>query len=221
MISRTRRVTAAASHNAPGSALANCPDSDDPGAFSGLRSAQQGIYHPSIRTSAGVGHLGGKSPGGLRQCTLSLTGETQMIQVVPSASRFGFPGELDAAAGLLPQEDPAYRGWLSRRDSARQQIRRLSRRELQVVQLVSNGHANKSIAMELRISVKTIEKHRANAARKLGVNSTAEMVRLAVLADHDATSTPSAEQRPADNGFTNRGFESRLVETRGMELRSN
>ena len=73
---------------------------------------------------------------------------------------------------------------MARRDTARQQIRRLSRRELQVVQLVSSGMANKSIALELRISVKTIEKHRANAARKLGVGSTAEMVRLTVQADH-------------------------------------
>lgn len=74
---------------------------------------------------------------------------------------------------------------MTRRDAARQQIRRLSRRELQVVQLVAIGLANKSIALELQISVKTIEKHRANAARKLAVNSTAEMVRIAVLADHE------------------------------------
>ena len=52
-----------------------------------------------------------------------------------------------------------------------------------VVQLVSIGLANKAIASELQISVKTIEKHRANATRKLGVGSTAELVRLAVLAD--------------------------------------
>jgi DNA-binding NarL/FixJ family response regulator len=83
-------------------------------------------------------------------------------------------------------DEVAYRMWMSRREAARQQIRRLSRRELQVVQLVSNGLANKSIAQELQISVKTIEKHRANAARKLGVASTAEMVRITVLADHEA-----------------------------------
>jgi DNA-binding NarL/FixJ family response regulator len=51
--------------------------------------------------------------------------------------------------------------------------------------LVASGLANKSIALELQISVKTIEKHRANAARKLGINSTAEMVRITVLADHE------------------------------------
>lgn len=82
-------------------------------------------------------------------------------------------------------DEIAYRTWMSRRDAARLQIRRLSRREFQVVQLVANGMANKTIALELQISVKTIEKHRANAARKLGVCSTAEMVRITVLADHE------------------------------------
>ncbi len=85
----------------------------------------------------------------------------------------------------LISDEIAYRTWICRREAARQQIRRLSRRELQVVQLVSIGLANKSIAQELQISVKTIEKHRANAARKLAVNSTAEMVTITVLADHE------------------------------------
>ena len=90
----------------------------------------------------------------------------------------------DASYSSSTTDESAFKSWIARRDSARQQIRRLSRRELQVVQLVSSGLANKSIALELRISVKTIEKHRANAARKLGVGSTAEMVRLTVQADH-------------------------------------
>ena len=101
-----------------------------------------------------------------------------MIQPVPSL--------MSAGSFLSPAPDEtSFRTWLSRRDAARQQIRRLSRREIEVVQLVSSGLANKTIAMELKISVKTIEKHRANAARKLGVNSTAEMVRIAVQADQE------------------------------------
>jgi DNA-binding NarL/FixJ family response regulator len=101
-----------------------------------------------------------------------------MIQsVAPSMTSGSFSSQIP--------DEVAFRTWMSRRDTARQQIRRLSRRELQVVQLVSNGLANKSIAQELQISVKTIEKHRANAARKLGVNSTAEMVRISVLADQE------------------------------------
>ncbi|MCA9066485.1 MAG: hypothetical protein KDA96_25630 [Planctomycetaceae bacterium] len=96
----------------------------------------------------------------------------------------------------LSADEQAFRAWMTRRDAARQQIRRLSRREMQVVNLVARGFANKSIAQELEISVKTIEKHRANAARKLGVNSTAEMVRLNVIADYESTSA-SAPAAPA------------------------
>ena len=104
-----------------------------------------------------------------------------MIQ--PISNSFGHGLNLNSVASASNSEELAFRSWQSLRDAARQQIRRLSRRELQVAQLVSNGLANKSIALELEISVKTIEKHRANATRKLGVGSTAEMVRLTVLAD--------------------------------------
>lgn len=106
-----------------------------------------------------------------------------MIQPVPNA--YGHELQLNSTEAATNTDESAFQNWQSRRDGARQQIRRLSRRELQVVQLVTHGLANKSIALELEISVKTIEKHRANAARKLGVGSTAEMVRLTVLADYE------------------------------------
>ena len=106
-----------------------------------------------------------------------------MIQPISSPYSHGL--DLNSVTAASNSEELAFRSWQSRRDAARQQIRRLSRRELQVAQLVANGLANKSIAQELEISVKTIEKHRANATRKLGVGSTAEMVRLTVLADHE------------------------------------
>ena len=106
-----------------------------------------------------------------------------MIQPLSNADAHEL--QLNPADTPSNSDESAFRNWQSRRDGARQQIRRLSRRELQVMQLVAHGHANKTIALELEISVKTIEKHRANAARKLGVGSTAEMVRLTVLADDE------------------------------------
>lgn len=87
-----------------------------------------------------------------------------------------------------------FQRWLERRREARQKMERLSRRETQVVSLVSEGMPNKSIARELDISVKTIEKHRANATRKLGVGSTPEMVRIAVLADNPSEA-PASDAR--------------------------
>ena len=120
-----------------------------------------------------------------------------MIQPVPNT--YSHELQLNSTEEATNTDESAFRNWQSRRDEARQQIRRLSRRELQVVQLVTHGLANKSIALELEISVKTIEKHRSNAARKLGVGSTAEMVRLTVLADYEAAlqnRIASPESRP-------------------------
>lgn len=56
----------------------------------------------------------------------------------------------------------------------------LSRRENTIVKLVAEGHSNKGISAILNISIKTVETHRAAAMRKLGINSTAALVRHAV-----------------------------------------
>ena len=56
----------------------------------------------------------------------------------------------------------------------------LTGRERQVVQLIAEGHTNKSIAKVLGISLKTVEAHRAAAMRKLSLSSSAALVRYAV-----------------------------------------
>ena len=58
----------------------------------------------------------------------------------------------------------------------------LSPRELNVVQLVAEGNSNRSIGAILDLSVKTVETHRASAMRKLGLSSTAELVRYTSIA---------------------------------------
>jgi DNA-binding NarL/FixJ family response regulator len=56
----------------------------------------------------------------------------------------------------------------------------LSDREIQVVQLLSQGLTSKRIGASLGISIKTVETHRANIMRKLNVGSIAELVRYAI-----------------------------------------
>ena len=56
----------------------------------------------------------------------------------------------------------------------------LSPREQNVIQLVAEGHTNRSMGAILDLSVKTVETHRASAMRKLGVSSTADLVRYAI-----------------------------------------
>ena len=57
---------------------------------------------------------------------------------------------------------------------------RLTPREREVLQLVSEGRTNKAIAQALKVSVKTVEKHRANLMSKLNVHDLAGLVRVAL-----------------------------------------
>lgn len=57
-------------------------------------------------------------------------------------------------------------------------LERLSRQEQIVIRLVYEGATNKAISIQMGISVKTVEKHRSRAMRKLEVHSLAGLVRL-------------------------------------------
>jgi len=57
---------------------------------------------------------------------------------------------------------------------------RLTPRERQVLQLLAEGSTNSTIACELVVSVKTVEKHRASLMSKLDIHDLAGLVRLAI-----------------------------------------
>jgi DNA-binding CsgD family transcriptional regulator len=57
----------------------------------------------------------------------------------------------------------------------------LTRREREVLSLISEGYSNKQGALRMLISPRTFESHRAEAMRKLGARNTADLVRLALL----------------------------------------
>jgi two-component system, NarL family, response regulator NreC len=58
---------------------------------------------------------------------------------------------------------------------------RITDRENEVLRLMALGHSNKDIADALTISVKTVEVHKANAMKKLGLRGRIDVVRYAVL----------------------------------------
>jgi DNA-binding NarL/FixJ family response regulator len=68
-----------------------------------------------------------------------------------------------------------------RQDGARAPDGAMSDRESQVLRLVAVGHSNKEIADRLTISVKTVEVHKANAMRKLGLTGRVDVIRYGVL----------------------------------------
>ena len=57
----------------------------------------------------------------------------------------------------------------------------LTERESEVVRLIAVGHSNKEIAAQLKISVKTVEVHKANSMRKLGFTGRVDIIRYGVL----------------------------------------
>jgi two-component system response regulator FixJ len=57
-------------------------------------------------------------------------------------------------------------------------LNRLSEREREVIQLVYEGATNKAIGIQLGISIKTVEKHRGKAMKKMQALSLASLVRL-------------------------------------------
>jgi DNA-binding NarL/FixJ family response regulator len=58
----------------------------------------------------------------------------------------------------------------------------LTSRECEVLQLIAEGQANKEVADELGISIKTVEKHRQNLMVKLAIHDTAGLTRYAISA---------------------------------------
>ncbi len=59
--------------------------------------------------------------------------------------------------------------------------KRLTKREREVLRLISEGYSNKQGALRMQISPRTFESHRAEAMRKLGAHNTADLVRAALL----------------------------------------
>jgi DNA-binding NarL/FixJ family response regulator len=59
---------------------------------------------------------------------------------------------------------------------------KLTSREAEVLQLVAEGSANKQVAAELSISIKTVEKHRQKVMDKLNIHGTASLTRYAMEA---------------------------------------
>jgi DNA-binding NarL/FixJ family response regulator len=71
---------------------------------------------------------------------------------------------------------------LDRTGSLKSHNNHLSSREMEVLQLIAEGQANKQIASELGIGIKTVEKHREHLMSKLDIHDTAGLTRYAISA---------------------------------------
>jgi DNA-binding NarL/FixJ family response regulator len=94
------------------------------------------------------------------------------MDMVLSGNQFISPGIL-----TLVEEQ---QGAVAKEKKSDMKIDLLSKREQQVLRLVAAGLANKNIAHQLGISVRTVEAHRLNFMKKLGIKTTAGLVRYAM-----------------------------------------
>jgi two-component system response regulator FixJ len=69
-----------------------------------------------------------------------------------------------------------------RQARARAQIQKLTQREQQVLNAITEGLSNREIGERLAISPRTVEIHRSNMLNKVGANHTSEAIRIAIEA---------------------------------------
>ncbi|WP_370401290.1 response regulator transcription factor [Sulfitobacter sp. JB4-11] len=87
----------------------------------------------------------------------------QAIDVVMGGERYLCTG---AQGSIKPKDHPAREA--------------LTEREQTILLQLAQGHSNKDVAIALDISVRTVETHRKNIKRKLGISSTAGLTRYAL-----------------------------------------
>ena len=73
----------------------------------------------------------------------------------------------------------------SKQSAANSAISQLSPREIDVLRQMTRGHCNKVIALNLGISPRTVEIHRANLLKKLPMQSTSDAIRIGIYAGLD------------------------------------
>ena len=91
-------------------------------------------------------------------------------------------GAIDALGHGRPYFSPSVQGELAAlvRTPTASPVDTLTSREREVLVLVARGRSSKEIASALDISVRTVETHRANLMRKLGLDSVATLTQFAI-----------------------------------------
>ncbi len=89
-------------------------------------------------------------------------------------------GAAAAAQAALPKVAVEAKADTVSAPSSVEAVKILSGREIEVAQLVAAGFSSKEVAARLDLSVRTVEKHRANIMEKVGVREVASLVRWCV-----------------------------------------
>jgi DNA-binding NarL/FixJ family response regulator len=91
-------------------------------------------------------------------------------------------GKTFLGASISRRRDRLHPPTLNRSRNSNKKAVHLTSREMEVLQLIAEGKANKETAAELGIGLKTVEKHREHLMEKLDIHDTAGLTRYAISA---------------------------------------
>ena len=112
-------------------------------------------------------------------------------EILSLAIREVHKGKTYFSPAISKRYQEQHRKSLNSKGSLEKKNIRLSPREAEVLQLIAEGQANKEIALELAISVKTVEKHRQHLMEKLNIHDTAGLTRYAIASGSIESSSQS------------------------------
>lgn len=151
--------------------LVNDNDADDALATIGKRVASAGGYLPIA--------MYGEKPSTTRVVQAMLAGAVDYLEWPFAVDR------LDETIARASSEAEQRLRAERRRSEAENALRALSPREIEVLRAMVAGSSNKQIALDLKISPRTVEIHRANLLSKLNAHSSSEAIRIGIYAGLD------------------------------------
>ncbi|MEM1118887.1 MAG: response regulator transcription factor [Bacteroidota bacterium] len=113
--------------------------------------------------------------GGCRGYVLKMYGQSELfaaVEAVLSGENYIGKGINFSSNGIPKEEDVRF-------DDAFIQRHKLTKRELEILKLITQALSNKQIGKALFISDQTVSVHRKNIMRKLGVSNTAGLIKMA------------------------------------------
>jgi two-component system response regulator NreC len=140
-----------------------------------LKQLQPGAAIVTLTRHADDAYLQELLRAGASAYVLKQSAPTELLHAIRAAAAGG--QYLDSA--LTARVTAAFVGKPGKRVS--RTATAVSERESEVLRLIASGYSNKEIGARLSLSVKTVEAHKANAMRKLGLNGRIDIVKYAAL----------------------------------------
>ena len=140
-----------------------------------LKQLQPGVAIVTLTRHADDAYLQELLRAGVSGYVLKQSAPSELLQAIRAAA--GGRQYLDSA--LTARVTAAFVGKPRNRES--RSAATISARESEVLRSIAAGYSNKEIAARLSLSVKTVEAHKANAMRKLGLNGRIDIMKYAAL----------------------------------------